>query len=163
MGTDFNSIGKGSVSTLGIDFIQSIIAEYRDNQFKFSTENLGFEDARSIWFDLPTLKNFIAEVENQAKLDNPELTDADLGVRMYFGAYPDNLPDGIVPEEYKKRHTLVMIPTKKENTEDGETYNQDFHSEGSSATARFALSTQAVLALNHGTLSPPEKPQGELY
>jgi len=163
MGTDFNSNGKDSVCALGVDFIKAIIDEYRDNQFKHSTDNLGFEEASSIWFSILTLKNFNTQIVNQAKIDNPEYSDVKLGVRMYFGAYPDNLADGIIPDEYKKRHTLVMIPTRQEINDDGEAFNQDFHLGGDSTASRFALTTQGVLAQNHGTLSPPLATLGELY
>ncbi len=164
MGTDSESRLRKDVSTLTVDFIKAVVEQYKNNQLKFATENLRMDDARSIWFDLPTLKAFIADVENQARIQNPDITDADLGVRMYYGAYPENMENPDVDKEYRKRHTLVMIPTKKEKNESGEVYNQDFSPVDSGASnERLALTAQNALAQNHGKLSPPLATLGELY
>lgn len=78
--------------------------------------NTGQLDARNIWFDLEILKNFIAFVEKntcQAKCD----TSQHLGVRIYYGKYPDSTkldqyPDLVdVPAEYGNHHTVFMMPT----------------------------------------------------
>jgi len=74
------------------------------------------QDALNIWFDLKVMKNFIAFVESnacKAKCD----TSAKLGVRIYYGKYPDSsilhsfadLKD--VPNKYGNHHTLFMMPT----------------------------------------------------
>ncbi|WP_435525915.1 hypothetical protein [Chryseobacterium indoltheticum] len=61
----------------------------------------------------PALKSFIAEIEIEAQAVDPNVQNADLGIRFYYAAYPD-APVQPVPSDYARRHTLVMIPTKKE-------------------------------------------------
>lgn len=164
METDLNLKRKEITATLPVDFIQTVINQYKDNQLKFATENLGIDDARSIWFDLPTLKTFLSDLESHAKIQNPDIKDSDLGVRMYYGAYPENLDNPDVSKEYGKRHTLVMIPTKKETDVSGEICNRDFNPiDGGAANERLALTAQISLAQNHGKLSPPLTTLGELY
>lgn len=164
METDLNLKRKESTATLPVDFIQAVINQYKDNQLKFATENLGIDDARSIWFDLPTLKTFISDLENHAKIQNPDIMDSDLGVRMYYGAYPEDLDHPEVDNEFRRRHTLVMIPTKKVEDASGEICNQDFSPMNFGApNERLALTAQNALAQNHGELSPPKKTLGETY
>jgi hypothetical protein len=82
------------------------------------------EDSKSVWFSLDRLKNFIWHIENQ-NCENPNHCTDSLGLRIYFGRYPDLYhhqsvtEEGLnnVPKEYSFRHTLFMVPTyKDENT-----------------------------------------------
>lgn len=89
------------------------------------------EDARSVWFSLDRLKNFIWHIENQNC--NKGCKDS-LGLRIYYAKYPDfNDPSqpgllGLdnVPKSYAKHHTLFMVPTYK--SENG--VNVDFYPAG---------------------------------
>lgn len=77
------------------------------------------EDSKSVWFSLEKLKNFIWHIEKQ----NCERPCPDsLGLRIYFGIYPDLYKfsdpraEGLenVPKDYSFRHTLFMVPTYRD-------------------------------------------------
>lgn len=130
--------------------IQNLVDNYRSNQLEAINQDLNIEDAHSVWFDLPTLKSFVAEIEAQAKLIDQNVKDVDLGIRFYYAAYPA-VPEPSVPTEYANRHTLVMIPTKKMNN-----LNYDFNPfENKSESLAVAGVLTDALALNHGDLVPP--------
>lgn len=138
--------------------IQNLVDNYRSNQLEAINQDLNIEDAHSVWFDLPTLKSFVAEIEAQAKLIDQNVKDVDLGIRFYYAAYPA-VPEPSVPTEYANRHTLVMIPTKKMNN-----LNYDFNPfENKSESLAVAGVLTDALALNHGTLVPPSASIVESY
>ena len=141
--------------TLPVDLIQNLVDNYRNNQLDSINQNMAMDDAHSIWFDLPTLKNFIAEIETQAQAIDPNVPSVDLGIRFYYAAYPQ-VPQQPIPSNYAKRHTLVMIPTKKK-----ESLNYDFNpfEEGKA----LAVTGELALAQNHGTLVPPSTSIVESY
>ncbi|MFY1045038.1 hypothetical protein [Chryseobacterium sp. GP-SGM7] len=146
-------------STLPTTLVQSLVDNYRDNQLSFINENLGIDDAHSIWFDLPTLKSFIQNIEEQAQLIDPNIPDADLGVRFYYAAYPE-VPQDPIPSDYGKRHTLVMIPTK---IEAGLNYDFNPFEEEGRALGVTAIKPVMAMAQNHGCLVPPNASQVESY
>lgn len=65
-----------------------------------------FEDTRRVWFDLKTLKNYIAYVEKRSADNNitPE------GLEFYFSVYPRD-KDG----NQKNHQTFFIAPTTKDN------------------------------------------------
>lgn len=148
------------MSLLPTTLIQSLVDNYHNNQLSFINENLGMQDAHSIWFDLPTLKSFIQDIEAQATIIDPNVTDADLGIRCYYAAYPET-PASPVPVEFGLRHTLVMVPTKKQ-----EGLNYDFNpcqEEEEKALALTLSKPNMALAQNHGQLVPPGSSSVESY
>lgn len=72
----------------------------------------GQGDAGSIWFDLQSIKDFIADIDvhnaEKAKTDDDKIN----GIRFYYGAYPENFHG--VPSSYTDRHTLVFVATFRE-------------------------------------------------
>jgi hypothetical protein len=126
---------KKSIPTLEVDFVNSIIKNYRNNQLKVinGTENnsdkktfFSNSDANSIWFDLEKLKNYIYHIENQAQKNGKN--SKELGIRFYYAAYPNkenwnqykDLNDFNFKDIYENKHTLVLIPTinlKGKNTD----------------------------------------------
>lgn len=140
-------------SVISTELIQSQVDNYRNNQLTIINENMMMEDAHSIWFDMVTLKNFIAEIEREAYIVDPEVQTVDLGIRFYYAAYPEE-PEEPISNDYARRHTFIMIPTKKQDD-----LNYDFNpfetdSETDTQTA-LALTSKRALAQNHGTLTPP--------
>ncbi len=130
------------------ELIQSLVDNYRSNQLACINEGLGIEDAHSIWFDLVTLKKFIAEIEEASKnLETPVLEE-DLGIRFYYAAYPE-VPQDPIPESCSKKHTLVLIPTKREDD-----LNYDFNPFENQESV-LAVTGRMALAQNHGDLVPP--------
>lgn len=147
-------------STISTAFIQSLVDNYRNNQLAIINDNFGFPDAHSVWFNLPILKKFISDIEEEAQKIDPAVTDEDLGIRFYYAAYPEEPREG-VPEDYAKRHTLIMIPTKKQ-----EDLNYDFNpytEEHEKAMAITVGRASMALAQNHGCLTPPDTSIVETY
>ena len=137
--------------------IQNLVDNYRLNQLETINQNLNMDDAHSVWFNLTTLKNFIAEIENQALLIDKNVKDEDLGIRFYYAAYPE-VPEIPIPTDYSKRHTLIMIPTKKKDNLD-----YDFNPLENTNVALAITGTTDALAMNHGTLVPPKTSIVESY
>ncbi|KMQ66059.1 hypothetical protein ACM46_00385 [Chryseobacterium angstadtii] len=159
-------------NTIASELVKKLISNYRDNQMQAVNKELGITDSQSIWFDLAKLKNFIACIENEARNANPDVSEADLGIRFYYAAYPKADDWGImeshpVEREYAERHTLVMIPTLKKEDENGDMLNYDFCPSNNGSTLALASRKQALnsltLAENHGTLSPPDNPKTEMF
>jgi len=147
---NYQNTSMSSTNLIPTSLIQNLVDNYRSNQLLAINQDLSIQDSHSVWFDLPILKNFVAEIEAQAKLIDLTVKDSDLGIRFYYAAYPA-VPQSSVPANYAKRHTLVMIPTKKLND-----LNYDFNpfDNNSVSLAVTGVSIDA-LALNHGTLVPP--------
>ncbi|MBT2622127.1 MULTISPECIES: hypothetical protein [Chryseobacterium] len=164
-------------NTMTTSFIQELINNYRNNQLQAINSNLEMNDAHSIWFDLPKLKKFIADLETEAKKIDPTTTDNDLGIRFYYAAYPKSenwaiMENHTVPKEYAERHTLVMVPTLKKEDENGDLLDYDFNPLASNGHAMaMALKSRNAetpieeegLAQNHGNLIPPDGTKSELF
>jgi hypothetical protein len=124
-------------ATLTTEMVKSMVAQYSDtqlNNIQSATTNSIPVDARSIWFDLETLKAFMYQIEYNAKKKKATIKNEELGIRIYYAAYPDNSkmrdlaetqtdPNFSYNPAYQKLHTLVMIPT----ISDGEGENYDFN------------------------------------
>ncbi len=164
--------GSGVMSN---ELIKTLVDNYRQNQMKAINETLGITDANSIWFDLPKLKNFIFQIEQEAIKINPECNQEDLGIRFYYAAYPkienwDIMESHPVSQEYSERHTLVMIPTLKKENENGEIIHFDFNSLPNKRMENLALTSRGLkpnkdtedMGENQGTLSPPASSAGML-
>ncbi|RQO33129.1 hypothetical protein DBR39_23325 [Chryseobacterium sp. KBW03] len=171
--------------------IQALIDNYRQNHLSAINTALGIQDAHSIWFDLPKLKNFIAKIEEEAAKVNPATSEADLGIRFYYATYPKQenwsmMDSHPVPVEYAGRHTLVMIPTVKKASETGELVDFDFNPfQTNGENSNLALNSRNItpsgnggdngnggggplgddtgLGENNGQLTPPKASLGELY
>ncbi|UOX32475.1 hypothetical protein LXD69_10470 [Flavobacterium sediminilitoris] len=119
------------MSDLSVDLIHTMVNKYRGKQLNCINALNDFKeesDAHSIWFDLETLKKFIYNIEKQSKNkgleNNEEITSKELGIRVYYAAYPEikdwgKYDDLIsfqalnpITNKYGHLHTLVMIPTR---------------------------------------------------
>lgn len=164
--------------TMSKSLIQALIDNYRQNHLNVINTALGTQDAHSIWFDLPKLKNFIANIEAEAAKVNPAASAEDLGVRFYYSAYPKEenwsiMESHPVPIEYAGRHTLVMVPTLKKANETGELIDYDFNPFQSAEGKSLALSNKSAknmgedddtgLGENNGILVPPKSPLGQSF
>ncbi|WP_278354196.1 hypothetical protein [Chryseobacterium gleum] len=164
--------------TMSNSLIQALINNYRQNHLSAINTALGIEDAHSIWFDLPKLKNFIANIEAEAAKVNPAASAEDLGVRFYYSAYPKEenwsiMESHPVPIEYAGRHTLVMVPTLKKANETGELIDYDFNPFQSAEGKSLALSNKSAknmgedddtgLGENNGILVPPKSLLGQSF
>lgn len=170
-----NPLEPGMMSN---SLIQTLIDNYRQNHLTAINTALGIQDAHSIWFDLPKLKNFIAKIEEEAAKVNPDTSAEDLGIRFYYATYPKQenwsiMDSHPVPAEYAGKHTLVMIPTLKKADEAGELIDYDFNPFKNTDGKTLALNARSAkgieedddtgLGENNGQLTPPKNSFGESY
>ncbi|WP_419868880.1 hypothetical protein [Chryseobacterium sp. CT-SW4] len=162
-------------NTIVNSLIKNMIDNYKQNQLAVINKELGMADSHSIWFDLPTLKKLISDIESKTQNIDPSITDKDLGLRFYYAAYPkaenwDIMEGQSIGKEYAGKHTLVMIPTiKRENL------NFDFDplnsaslktattAKATTVSSRLSSLSEESLAQNHGQLVPPHTSDVELY
>lgn len=166
------------------DLVKEMVNNYRNNQLNWiltaPTSDITM-DASALWLDLATLKDFISSIED-AIAQNPELPTRNVGVRLYYAAYPpiekfsqpgyEDIADLLDSEEtrkYEKLHTLVLVPTTEINAVntdfnplDDTTYRAGFPT--TATTAVMALTYRGrIAAKNHGTLMPPGNEIGEAF
>lgn len=166
------------------DLVKEMVNNYRNNQLNWiltaPTSDLKM-DASALWLDLATLKDFISSIE-VAIAQNPELPTRNVGVRLYYAAYPpiekfnqpgyEDIADLLDSEEtrkYEKLHTLVLVPTTEINAVntdfnplDATTYEAGFPPSGN--TTVMALTYRGTIAAkNHGRLYPPGDISGEVF
>ncbi|WP_299443858.1 hypothetical protein [uncultured Aquimarina sp.] len=140
-------------------------------------------DAQAIWFDFETLKRFLYYIEYYSEKHDIPLTD--LGVRAYYANYPSmrkwdtyRRDLNMVPKNYEKKHTLILIPTIKRNNIDYDFNPKDrqsyytplnriysFMNEAMiipnpfsqpSSLRVLGLSNDRTTSRNHGSLFPPD-------
>jgi hypothetical protein len=141
---------------------QAMIANYRDKQWAAINNayySNGESDSRCTWFSLPTLKRYIYEIESKSeKVGN---CDKALGIRMYYGTYPDNksLP-GMenVPDNYLGRQTIMMVPTMRVGEDDLD-FDPNYMNGQDRKDYKELLVTAPISGnltmQNHGTMMPP--------
>lgn len=174
-GTTFNG--------LNAMLVYALAKNYKNNQLQaINNAHPGLNDARSVWFELETLKRFIFEIESQTcgKCDNDP--SKMLGVRIYYGAYPDSAAWGSaewsaalegVPVTNAGKHTVMLVPTYHDNTTNAEidfdpnyittgcnfSHIDNFYAKMAtnppSSITLAILSTLNGTAQNHGEMIPP--------
>ncbi|MEP7237456.1 MAG: hypothetical protein ABI685_06320 [Ferruginibacter sp.] len=96
---------------------------YASNHYPNYMINGSMSDAKAIWFSLDSIKKFIFNIEKaMCKCDSSR----ELGIRIYFGEYPDLTSFGLSGSSYfgsidpgmSKKHTLFMVPTYNYNNAD---------------------------------------------
>lgn len=113
--------------------VDSVIRNYKHERWVHNSEHIGKEDSLSAWYSVEELEEFISSVKRHG---------GD-GIKIYFGAYPKNFEE--VPE-YAGRQTLVLVATKRKESEEGET-DKDIY-----------INTEEgcqILAYNMSRLCPP--------
>jgi len=117
-----------NMSTLNVDLVHTMVKEYKTNQWDLLNTNSQFtskainQDARAIWFDLETLKQFVYHIEKTTKDQDNTITPDKLGVRLYYATYPGqdemnkfaDLTQTVRSTSlvnYHNLHTVVMLPT----------------------------------------------------
>ncbi|WP_271729842.1 hypothetical protein [Aquimarina algiphila] len=179
------------VSELRLDLIHTMVKGYRNNQLQSILRDIG-DDAHSIWFDLETLKKFIYHIEHHTEKSKKLLSKEDqmrigkLGVRIYYSCYPSEISNGLYPDlnvlptNYNKRHTLIMLPTmlrdnihmdfnpidEKSFTLSKEKLKTYFASNSGSSIPALGIfesssNNRSTISQNHGGLIPPADGSGE--
>jgi hypothetical protein len=108
---------------------KALVENYRTHQWK-TYRNLGptqLPDTRAVWFSVERLKHFLYEIEQSACASKCNMSNMVLGVRVYYGTYPEKeewrkneyelVADGIDPN-YAGTHTVVFVPTFFNGTKD---------------------------------------------
>ncbi len=170
---------KDKPNTLKHSLVAEMVKNYRTNQLvsiQTATVNPVANDAQCIWFPLDSIKKFIYHIEKGFETQKPG-AKANLGLRMYYSAYPDDklwsdkgyeeiayLANNPTTALYGRKHTLVLIPTLEIHG-----VNSDFnpidpatYTGFNSATNPFSnpsyvpmAMSASVMGKNHGDLQPP--------
>jgi len=112
-----------------------MIDNYGNKQYSYITEKgtidgrrtagttYNFTDARNVYYDLDTIKQFICTIENivaEKQLINSKgaaIKKCDLGVKIYYAAYPGGKEiytwKGMSPT-YAGKHTVVFVATYRD-------------------------------------------------
>lgn len=124
------------------------------------------EDARSVWFSLETLKNFIWKIEDP--LCKQGCTGMGLGLRIYYAKYPEDMAShpslAGLSNDFRNRHTVFIVPTYNDGSRNVDfdpanlgpvtcrpkTFKQWFNDSIPPSLPPLVLSVQ-----NHGDLAPP--------
>ena len=69
------------ISELDVNLIKTMVNNYKSNQLRFVEDGLKKPDTQSIWFDLETLKNFVAQIEQNTKANDSTINTNQLGIR----------------------------------------------------------------------------------
>jgi len=88
---------------------------YRELHLPVINRNLNLDDTRSMWYDLESFKNLIWQMEIAAKKVYKDGDKPVLGIRVYYGTFPENIDDykdleGLGPD-YARTHGLMFVPT----------------------------------------------------
>jgi hypothetical protein len=173
-------------NTIDQQLIQGMVDNYRNNHLAAINKALGLSDANSVSFSLKTLKKFIADIEFYSKQVDPRITNGTLGIRFYYAAYPKDTDwsnfenEKLIEKNYAQKHTLIMIPTLKKKSSNGNYAEYDFnpldrstfmvkeraHDEVVGLMAMSAgndSQSRQVMAQNHGQLIPPAEATQQSY
>ena len=180
---------SSQINELRVDLIHTMTNKYRSNQLDFVNRNTDFlgynkNDAHYIWFDLITLKKFIYHIEKTSR-DlgagvNRTISDKDLGIRIYYAAYPTKeenwkvkFPDLIDlysdpnKQLYEHLHTLVMVPTLNIdgkmvdfNPKDTDTYPNGLYDMPGYVVTPFISSPLKTVAMTGSTENDPNNLTG---
>jgi hypothetical protein len=117
----------------GNEHVEELISGYKKERWVFNSDRISKADSLSTWYGLDELSSFIDLArENQAD-----------GIKMYYGVYPANYAK---TPEYAGRQTVVLVATKKKETEFG-IMNKHIY--------RNRNGQSQILAFNYGDLCPP--------
>jgi hypothetical protein len=162
--------------------VYKLAKNYKEKQLQaVQAAHPEFMDARSVWFDMATLKQFIHEVERQTCYNCDNNHSTQLGLRIYYGTYPElsewNNPfwqESLagLPADYAGKHTVMMVPTYRNNTGVDMDFDPGFMRQGCNFTyidsfykimekdsmKNFTftiLSSISTTSQNHGQMVPP--------
>jgi hypothetical protein len=170
--SDYTNSGFGGLKSR---LIVDITKNYKNATYNaFHPSGSASADARTVWFNLDTLKKFLWYVETTSKKNG--LTDLKgLGVRIYYARYPistdyatyDDLTN--VNTGFANMHTVFMVPTYFSTDRN---YNVEFdpnfitnnkpelltklcNDPNQVLTVLRVMSDPSTMTQNHGDLIPP--------
>lgn len=164
----------GNYPLLNGNFLRNVTRNYQSPGNSTGIPAPSANDANAVWFGLNDLKWFIWEIENKV-CNNPcsKLTTNDLGIRIYYGRYPDpatyqQLTGFKLRSGYEGLHTVFMVPTFNKGGNPDKHYdfllNNQFVNKCEPATPPAGDVNFQIRALfpmtadgkNHGDLCPPD-------
>ncbi len=153
-----------------LDIVEQMINNYRDNQQKAISNGLGINDANACWFDLERLKDYICHLE--AQVDQAQCGNLkSLGLRFYYAAHNTTPPLYGVPDSYVGKHTLIIIPTYRDQGGNNVDFdpgkmNQNCspvplrtlkgNTNGNNVLNMASSGGGNLFAMDHGQLGPPD-------
>lgn len=168
---------------------QMLTKNYRDNLKNNPTVNGDIieTESQSVWFSYKEITEYLCVLQNEYA-NQKDLNLEELGIRVYFGRYPDleNLDQitfhdlidvqnartvqqtGLTQESkvsYSNKHCIFFVPTYKDSKDGITYYNQDFLIEDRDQPSK-TLGKRILLIgknKNHGGLAPPENVEGAEY
>jgi hypothetical protein len=119
---------------LPINVVKSMIDEYGNNQASYINQGVtnllrakqgatfAYNDARSVYYELDTLQQFFCTIKQLvdnntlAKLDGQPIQHCDLGIKIYYAAYPNSTvkKTQYSLDSYENKHTLVLVATYRD-------------------------------------------------
>jgi hypothetical protein len=151
---------------LQLALIEEMVTNYKTKQYLSivtNTINPMKFDAQSVWFDINALKTLIDAIESETA-QHPQYDMHNFGIRFYYSSYPDSDSEeptfddlDTIPSNYEKLHTLIAIPTAEING-----VNSDFDPFNTltyNGTKPTGIGC-AIMAENHGNLTPPGSQDG---
>jgi hypothetical protein len=113
-----------TINGISIATAQTMASLYQDRITTYKSKSADmatYENSKAVWFSLERLKSFIWEIESTVcnkNCKNKKISDA-LGVRIYFGAYPDfryypsaaKKDYNVLPNAYANFNSVFMVPT----------------------------------------------------
>ena len=139
------------------------------NRRLFSSNELSMwdKDSRCVWFSYNELQNYLNFIKTEFDNFN-DPNKGNLGIRIYFGRYPENLGESASPglrtqrDLYKNKHCLFFVPTiNREGSKLNYDYifNVDSPKKGFQITNIYTIGSEK----NHGNLVPPESYKGSFF
>lgn len=111
--------GNGDLKFISPNTAYELSKNYREDKNKAYVYDvkgtlLDTLDARAAWFDLQTLKDYIASIESEVNKLNCD-SNVKLGIKIYYGKYPSSADNDAGLKDVDKkdfnRHTVFMVPT----------------------------------------------------
>lgn len=98
--------GKTEIPEQSISLKQAEVLqqEFVQTRAKAINEYLGYEDTRDFWFSLETMEEYIAYVKAEGAAKGYK----NMGIQVYFAAYPKNMKDEKVDPGFS---TVILVPT----------------------------------------------------
>jgi hypothetical protein len=131
----------GANIMMDINYAKGVALNYKNDQWQYINAHFpqGKTDARTAWFSIADLQNFI----NQLLVLNPNTS----GIRIYYGAHSAEFPNPNQPGT-DGMHTVLLIPTILRN----DNVNHDF--DAATGSSDFSQ-LPAITAMEHADLIPP--------
>lgn len=92
-----------------------LIQRYEDSINTRTKDTTGFDVARYVYYDYATIKQYLAYIEQEAKMAGVSIST----LRFYLSNYPDQAAFGDgKPVKHPRQNSIMILPTLKQGGED---------------------------------------------